>query len=315
MKFSDITGQETIIEVLKRAIRDDRCSSAYLFAGPDGVGKKMTALAFARVLNCTGRGKGSADACGECVSCRKISANNHPDVRIIGVAEDKKEISIEQIRDLERDVSYKPLEALKKVYIIEDANALNMAAANCLLKTLEEPPLNVVLILIASNIHGILATIRSRCQIFRFRTIPARAIQKFLRERCDQQEDKAEAIARLACGRLGEAVKYASSGIESVMEQVRRAMDMMNNYEGSQDYEAMFDLCVEINRDRESVAGFLDCLAMCLRHDFVKSPRKETRDRISAVLRTRDMVSRNVNPELALNGMFLELCPGKGGSL
>ena len=154
-----------IISQLRSSIVRDRLAHAYICSGPAGSGKKETAKTLAKILNCESKG---TDSCGLCSSCKKIENNNHPDVRWILRGDDSNSIKIEDIRNLQREIYMKPYEGRYKVYTIIDADTMTEEAANCLLKTLEEPPGDALLILTSSNIKMLLSTIISRCQVVKF---------------------------------------------------------------------------------------------------------------------------------------------------
>jgi DNA polymerase-3 subunit delta' len=168
MPFSDIKGHDSVKFFLKKILSSGELSHSYLFFGPDSVGKRLTAVTFAKALNCL---VAKDDACGTCASCVKIDSKNHPDVSFIEVAEKKDAIGIEQIRDLEERSSLRPYEARKKVFIIQDAHLMTEPAANCLLKTLEEPPRDSIIILVTSRPEELLLTVRSRCKQVRFTSL------------------------------------------------------------------------------------------------------------------------------------------------
>lgn len=197
MSFSAIKGQEVQISFLKRAIENSTLAHAYLFAGMDGVGKKLAAATVAKAVNCeTGR----ADSCDICDSCRKIDNKNHPDVFWVAPEGAAGVIKIEAIRNIIERVSFRPYEARYKVCIIEDAHLMKAEAENCLLKTLEEPPQNTVFILTTSNISGIFKTIISRCQIIKFSPLTLDIIEGILINKFGFQKDNARFVARLSGG-------------------------------------------------------------------------------------------------------------------
>ncbi len=163
MGFHAIPGQERAKSLLQHALRSGRIAHAYLFAGPEGSGRHDTALAFAQAIFCE---RGGDDACGECLNCRKISHGNHPDLHM--VSPDGASVKIEQIRDLQKELSYRSAGSGYKVYIIESAETMTVQAANSLLKFLEEPPSPVVAILIVPGVKAVLPTIVSRTQLVPF---------------------------------------------------------------------------------------------------------------------------------------------------
>src|SRR6185436_10274410 len=142
MPFSDIIGHEGPKAILKASIRHDRVAHAYIFHGEDGIGKQLAAVRFAQAINCeTAYGSQGPDACGACRSCSQIEASTHPDFLLIQPDREmaNPQIKIEQIRELEQQLVYRPLLSPRKVYVIDDADRLTQGAANALLKTLEEP--------------------------------------------------------------------------------------------------------------------------------------------------------------------------------
>ncbi len=161
--FDKITGQERAAAILQRSILADRVSHAWLFCGPSAAELKTLALAFAATIQCTERTPDQADACMMCKSCRQAMDENHPDIRI-WTHDKPKTFSVQEVRDLVSDVYIRPYESEHKVYIVPDAHLMNAAAQNALLKTLEEPPEYVLIILLANSADAMLETILSRCQ-------------------------------------------------------------------------------------------------------------------------------------------------------
>lgn len=161
--WSEFTEQKLAASFLHQSLQNDRLSHAYLFAGPKGAGKKKMALHLAKAIFCM---RQDGDSCGMCKNCRLIEEGNHLDIHRISV--EKNVISIEDVQALQKKLSYRAAESNHKVYIMEDAEKMGREAANSLLKFLEEPPQGVVAILLTSQIHSLLTTILSRCQIIQF---------------------------------------------------------------------------------------------------------------------------------------------------
>jgi DNA polymerase-3 subunit delta' len=166
MPFSAFLGNRRVIERLRNKLREDRFPHALIFAGPEGVGKRTCALMIARALNCIEAAMD--DFCGVCSQCRKIDSGTHPDVLAIGLEEDASEIKIAQVREVLQSLELRPMEGRAKVYIIDPANLMNTAAANALLKGLEEPSEKSHFILLTNNLHELLLTVRSRSQCYHF---------------------------------------------------------------------------------------------------------------------------------------------------
>ncbi len=256
MAFKDILGQDQVITWFKRAMAQGRLASSYLFVGSEGIGKKLFALNLAKVLNCLTLKDG--DACEICASCKKINADTHPDVLV--VTPEGQTIKIEQIRRIQHTLSFKPAFAKKRMVIIDNAEAMTPDAANAFLKTLEEPPLNTTLILIAQDKNQLLPTIVSRCQIVRFRPLPLKIIQKVLKKK-GLKEDEATRIASLAEGSLGKAMQllekqeelkiallWIRSGV-SVRELLASVEELAKNYQDQRQLFSFFDIYQGLLRD------------------------------------------------------------------
>lgn len=174
MSLEQITGQWKAQKILKHALESGKISHAYLFNGPSGTGRVAMAREFAKALFCTEDG---ADACGECLECRKFKHGNQTDLTII--VPDGQSIKIDQIRELQKDLSYRNSGMKRKIYMIEQADKMTLQAANSLLKFLEEPLSPVVAILITDNGQAVLPTIRSRTQWVPFCRCRRRVCCKF----------------------------------------------------------------------------------------------------------------------------------------
>jgi len=199
--FNNLIGQSRAKKLLYRSIANNRVAHAYLFRGPDGVGKKRTALTFAAFINC--QSPDGNDVCGRCRSCRKFHSGNHPDLHVI--RPDGAMIKIDQIRQLRQILSFPPLEADFRVVVIEDVHAMRREAANSLLKTLEEPPPDNLLILTADQASEVLPTIVSRCQIIPFSSLPYEQVTRTLMSENGITEETAYALGAISEGSLGQA--------------------------------------------------------------------------------------------------------------
>jgi DNA polymerase-3 subunit delta' len=200
-----IAGHEWAVGLLARSLATDSLAHAYLFSGPPAIGKYTLARAFAQALNCL-----EPPRCGRCRPCRLIARDAHPDVRTLTRPADKKNVGIDEIKELREDAALKPLEARYKVYILRDAEALSEPAANALLKTLEEPPANVVLVLTAADASLLLPTVVSRCQHLRLRPLPWQTVAAHLQSAAGLPPAEAERLATLAGGRIGWALRAAA---------------------------------------------------------------------------------------------------------
>ena len=219
--WHDIHGHDDVVEQFRRALRRGRLASSFLFAGPAGIGKRTFALKLATALLCRQRAEEDLDPCGKCPACVQVAAGTHPDVQLVSKPEDKAFIPLElfigdnehrRSEGLCHDIALKPYLGGRKVAIIDDADHLNAPGANCLLKTLEEPPPKSILILIGTSPARQLPTIRSRCQLIRFRPLPVDSVAELLVSR-QLVDDPAEArrLAQYSEGSLQQAMELADA--------------------------------------------------------------------------------------------------------
>lgn len=205
MSWASIQGHEKIIAAFTQAIGRGRLAHAYLFVGPEGIGKKLFAIELAKTLLCENRGE-KLDACERCPGCVQVGAGTHPDFQLAGLPEDKHEFPISLMHEVIRNLSMKPARGRHRIAIIDDADEFNEEAANCFLKTLEEPPPRSLLILIGTSPDRQLPTIISRCQIVRFQPLPDEAIAaRLVKESLVKDPQDARRLARLSAGSLGQA--------------------------------------------------------------------------------------------------------------
>jgi DNA polymerase-3 subunit delta' len=218
--FSRLIGNDEVKEALRRLLANGRVPGSFLFTGEEGIGKKLFALEIAKALNC--RNREGVEACDECSSCRRISRSTFPPfgkddddkARMVwsehgdvAMARPYKQIiRVGPMRELEREANFRPFEGAARIFIIEDADCMNEAASNALLKTLEEPAPTTHLILLTSNPTALLATIRSRCQIIRFAPIASAEIETFLTRQRDIPAADARLLACTARGSIGRAL-------------------------------------------------------------------------------------------------------------
>ena len=206
--FSKILGQKKAISFLKKVLQGDRVPHAYLFTGVNGVGKSTTAMALARAVNC---GTDISDeGCGECVTCRQLENGNFPDIMFI--EPEGQNIKIEQIRELNRSLNFKPVSGKFRVLIIDRAEMMTEEAANSFLKTLEEPPPGNIIILKVVDPLDLLPTIISRCQKIPFHPLAREVIKEYLEEQLGLDENMAWLAAGISEGSLGRAVEICEEG-------------------------------------------------------------------------------------------------------
>lgn len=203
--WNSLVGHRWAVELLQGAIANRRVGHAYLFTGPEHIGKTTLARLFAQALNCLESEPGQRP-CGKCRSCQLIAADRHPDVRLVEPevsGRGKRTLKIEAVRDLQHDLSLAAYEARYKVAILTYFDAATTGAANAFLKTLEEPPGNVILLLTAAEADTLLPTITSRCHVMALRPLPTAELRAALLERWNASPADAERLAHLADGRPG----------------------------------------------------------------------------------------------------------------
>ncbi len=219
MAFKDIKGHSRAILLLQKAIISGRISYSYLFVGTESVGKKSTALNFAKVLNCKAPlyRDMTVDCCESCNDCKKINSNNHPNLLLI--RPEGSSIKIEQIKEIQEKIQFKPLNGKWQVIIIEQSETMTREAANSILKLLEEPPSYIVIILITTNLHLLLPTIVSRCQVFRFNLLSPALIQELLIKILNISGESASLYGSIANGRVDRAIDMSE---KKELEEFRR---------------------------------------------------------------------------------------------
>ncbi len=307
MNNSGIIGHKDIIARLYEAVKNRHVASALLFSGPDGIGKKRVALHLAQALNC--RQFSAQGPCLICTSCRKIAAQNHSEIKIITKEEKAKNLKIEQIFQLRAEIALRPVEALKKVYIIDDAHILTKDAANCLLKTLEEPPLNTLIILITANPSALLLTIRSRCQKVEFKPLPAQEVRRRLKEEGQLEDSKAAFLADFSGGSMGLAQTYLEKGIFEKKAELADFLQGLNET----DMAGVLSQAQTFGRDREQAKIWLDLLLYTCTQRFKNLPQGQARDYqqdeeiIDLILRAKKDMAFNINLQLVLENIFLRM--------
>ena len=319
MVYDAIIGQGRSIAILQRARAGGKLAHAYLFDGIEGCGKRKTALALVQSIFCS---DDKGEGCGHCPSCNKVAALQHPDLHLI--EPDGAFIKIDQVRELQREMAFRPFEAPQKACIIDNADRLNPAAGNALLKTLEEPPGNALIILITANPGGMLPTIISRCQRLQFQAIPQPALEDYLVSQGTPAETAGIASA-LAGGSLKKALEVSSEAVlQDRQSLLQRILSLSLN-----DIASLFAAAEELAADKEKAQEMLELITTLLRDMlFLRQGNGDISNRdllplleqgaarftaaslmtlIEQVAATRRALFRNVNTRLALEVMFMRL--------
>ncbi len=326
-----ITGHEAAVELLDNSLRNDRLSHAYLFVGPAQVGKMTLAINLAQALNCEKDDK----PCGACSSCQRIMGLKHADVQVIDLS-GKTEVSIDQIRELERYASLKPFEGKSRVFIIDNADFMSSEAANCLLKTLEEPPPFVYMILLSTSEKAILSTILSRCQKLELRPIAISAIEGALIERYGTKPEDAHVLARLSSGCMGWAVQTSVNAdailhrkelIETLvniakadrLEKFSYSANMASKFSKNRaEVQKLLSLWISLWRDLLLIKG--NCREIITNIDHQETLFREEvyydiidiRNFIFCLIHAGMLLKNNANPRLVLDVLILGMPKRKG---
>jgi len=328
MSFKEVLGHSRPIELLKRAIENKKLAHSYLFLGSEGIGKKWVALQFAKALNCVEGGAERRDACDRCLSCRKIDNQLHPDVLVL--EPEGQTIKADQVRQMQRDLAYRPYEGQHRVCILTAADRMAPNMSNILLKTLEEPPLHTLIILLANNPRLLLPTILSRCQPIRFNPLPIPLVSKWLMEQKGLDEKEAHLLASLSEGSPGKALE-----IQEEIRQIPRE-ELLNGLLGfeSLSIEKVERWSESLPSQREDLLLILEVAKTLLRDlvivktvkDGTKLIHSDLLDRLSdtavhwsllsllnrmeALHQTTLAIRANANTKLALEAMLLSWAEG-----
>ncbi|GAB4528072.1 MAG: DNA polymerase III subunit delta' [Anaerolineae bacterium] len=317
-----VIGHTWAIELLLSGLARGRVPHATLIVGPPNIGKTTVAFTFAQALNCTG---GRPLPCGECVSCRKIASGNHPDVRILDAP--GQTLKIIEVRDLQRELALSPHEGRWRVAVLTEFERATLEAANALLKTLEEPPGQVALVLTATEADVLLPTIVSRCQVLSLRALPRSLVKEALIEQWGAQPAQAELLAHLSNGRLGWAVQALQD--EALLARRNEHLDNLASLMGKGRVERLA-YAADLSRDpaltREVLAIWLgwwrDILLLVsgsqvaitntdrmdvLRRQAEQVTVRQAQRMVAQLRSTAVNLDQNVNVRLALEVLLLSL--------
>ena len=321
----NLIGHAWAVSLLCRHLKAEEVRHAYLITGADGIGKRTLAWRFARALTCLSP-TGDDVACGECRVCRRVSAEGHPDVHVLARLEGKSEIGIDQVRELQRQLSLSPLEARRRVALIVDFHEASDEASNALLKTLEEPAGQVALLMTALTAESVLPTIASRCEIIALRPVASDEIESGLRA-AGAEAERARLLSGLASGRPGWALAALASpptlqARQQALEELRallagsraeRFAFAEKIYQDDDRLIAALEAWLTLWRDVLVVACGADARITNLdRRSLVDSLAAEVgpgqaRLAALAVERTLSGLARHANPRLAFETLLLDL--------
>lgn len=317
-----IIGHEKIIENLKNAIDKDQISHSYLFEGEESIGKKMVALSFAKTLLCK---KGGLEPCNSCNSCLKFDNLNHPDFKLI--EPEKNRILKETIDNLIKSMSIAPLESKRKIVIIDNSHEMGLEAQNGLLKTLEEPPSYINIILITSSSNNLIPTIISRCQVVKFYPVENKKIEELLKLNYNKTLEEANFIAHFTQGSVGRSIILSKS--EDFFSKREETLKIIDNIVNG-DKLTIFNSIDFFLQNKDSIEEILDIILYWFRDLLIykevgKSALIINRDKISLLfnqsflntnkindiiektIETKEDIKRNINYQLSIETMLLNM--------
>ena len=320
MSFEGILGQERAVTQLRKALQSDRLAHAYLFHGPNGTGKKLAALQFAKALYCTAA---IADACGACTTCHKIASRNHPDVLVI--EPEGASVRIEAIRRIQNHLSYKPYESQRTTIIIDGCELLTLPASHALLKTLEEPPGNALLLLLTGRKEALPLTILSRCQLLPFQPLAPQHIASILSQQ-GVDDETARAAASLVEGSLD---AFSETEPAQILAKRQAAYTLLSDALGAKDsslfskarqFAGRREQCEELLRWLELLCRDMVVLkvapAISLYNQDVRAELNELArplaherllDTCDLIEQLRHYLAMNVNPQLVFERLLVHL--------
>ncbi len=322
----NVLGHEWAEKLLKEQIAHSTFRHAYLFCGPDGVGRRTLALRLAQAINCP-QPTSPGEPCRTCRTCRQIEAMQHPDLSLVRAEETGGTLKVDQVRQLLHSLSLSPYAAQYRVALLLHFEQAHNSAANALLKTLEEPPSNVIILLTADSPESLLPTIVSRCTILRLRPAPLETLQTWLERQHGIPAKEARALAHLSGGRVGRALSLHTtpalwSEYTSTLNDLQRLLETgpIERFAYARAYAEKRPLVRELLRVwlsfwRDVLLASLDARAPLVNLEFAASiqalaaalPSRTILHILAAHQRTLDLIDRNANLRLALEVLMLDL--------
>jgi DNA polymerase-3 subunit delta' len=325
--MKSVVGHHEAQRLLVREALSGQVRHAYLISGPERIGKTTLALEFARLLQCQGRDAGSPEPCGACGSCRRIAAGSHPDARLVVRPADKRILPVELVREVIHAANLAPSVGPWRIFILPEVERMAAAAANALLKTLEEPPERVVLLLTCSEPETLLPTVVSRCQLVPTQPPTPDEIRKALVEQWNVEPQRAEQLAALSHGHIGWAIDAAQRPeIERARSESLARLISLTGASRDERLRAAAMLASDTDAARVVVELWLVwwrdvVLAACgaQRLSSAGEARAEaerqgsalglerTQSFLSALVAAREALEANANPQLTIETLLLDL--------
>ena len=290
--FEGILGNEKNKKILEKSLELSKSSHSYIFWGTEGIGKKAIAKEFAKKILCIGNKQNDCS----CKSCIEFSSSNNPDFLLI--ESDDGKIKIEQIREMQRKIAEKPIISDKKVYIINDADKMTTEAQNCLLKTLEEPPEYITIILICSNENNLLSTIKSRCTRMYFEPIEINEVKKYIKG-INISKDINENILNLSQGSIGKAIKLVEN--QSLYENIEKLLEDLTKKDLIDIIKMSEEIC-KSKEEIESILEYMNVVALELSKKNIKYIRF-----IETIEETKKRLKANSNYDMCIDNMLFNI--------
>lgn len=299
MSFEKIIGNDKIKKELQEAVINNAISHSYLFVGQEGIGKKLFAKELAKMELCLDNN----NACDKCSSCIKFNSENNPDFAILNP--DGNSIKISQIREMQENVYKKPIVSNKKVFIIDDSDKMTEEAQNSLLKTLEEPPEYIIIILITSNENKLLNTIKSRCLKINFNNIDTKDILQYISK--EQIMDQPSSSLLTMCnGSIGKLIKI-NQNIEEYSEIEKNTNDFINGK--IKNIVKMINQFDILYKSKEIIMDLLDYMIVII-YEYInknKDYRKKFLNLISTIENTKIRLMSNTNYDMSIDDLLLKM--------
>ena len=293
MDFVNIIGNENIKGLLITSIKTNNLVHSYMFVGPDGIGKKLFAEVFSKMILC----ENQSDSCNSCSSCIRFNSNNHPDFTIVD-SEDGKSIKIGQIRLLQEKIAEKPIVSNKKVYIINNADLMNTEAQNCLLKTLEEPPEYAVLILVLSNESKLLNTIKSRCTKILFNKLTDSELLEYAKLK------NIEVNSNLLSTCEGSISKLLSLNDNL---SLYNSLDLIIDYLNNKDIVDVWNEAEVLYKSKDNILDFLDYFDIIFMNKLRNTNDSRYINAIKIVKKKKNRLSANANYDMCIDNLLLQI--------
>lgn len=293
MSFDNIFGNDKIKKLLETSIKSNNLVHSYMFVGSSGIGKKLFATEFAKVILC----ESNDDACNSCSSCVKFNSGNHPDLAVIDT-DDGKNIKIDQVRNLQEQIAEKPIISNKKVYIINNSDLMTTEAQNCLLKTLEEPPEYAVIILVLSNESKLLTTIKSRCTKISFKNLSKSDLNNY---------------ARLNNIQFNENMLDICDGSISKLLSLEKNSELYNNIDKTISDLALKDIVDVWNeaeflyKSKENINDALDYFNIVFLKKLKITNEQKYINAVNIVETTKKRLNSNANYDMCIDNLLLKI--------